>query len=322
MVFVQVLITIPARNEAAFIGSCIQSLQNQRPFGADSRILVVDNGSTDGTPQIAAALDVAVVSYPAATIGAVRNVALQDSPNASLYAFIDADCEAPPDWLASTIGYLSDQSVAAIGGYIRCPADANWIQRAWSLPKQEEYREADTLPTGSLIVRGDVLRNLGGFNENIAAGEDTELCSRIRSHGGRLIKAPSLSVVHYGYPSTVRSFLHRQVWQSTDYLLTNKGRVDPVFWLTHIFAISCLTTILGTMTLSAKTALLGIGTALLSSVSLGIYRYLKSDAKLSLRLFIQVVTLNFLYLLGRSVGLVRSYSRQIQSFVRDRILRF
>lgn len=316
----QVLITIPARNEAISIGRCIQSLQGQRPFRGDAKILVVDNGSTDGTPRIAEALGVAVVSRPGATIGAVRNVALENSPNANLYAFIDADCEAPADWLADSIGHLSDKSVAAIGGYIRCPKDANWIQRAWSLPKREESRSADTLPTGSLIVRGDILRALGGFNEDIAAGEDTELSNRIRSNGGRLMKVPSLSVVHHGYPSTVRSFVARQIWQSTDYLRTNKGRVDPVFLLTHVFAISCLMTIIGMVFFSARTALLGIAIALFSATSLGTYRYLKSDAEISSLLFIQVAALNFLYLFGRSVGLARSYGRGVRDFLRTHTL--
>jgi glycosyltransferase involved in cell wall biosynthesis len=310
----RVAVIIPAKNEEANIERCLISIQRDAGNSAFASvsIFVIDNGSTDSTPHIATRGGAMVVSRPGISIGAVRNQALDLDPDADVYAFIDADCEATDGWLSAGIRLLNAPSVGAVGGYLRLPSEANWVQAGWALPRKEVTKAVEALPTGSLFVDGRLFRRLGGFNSEVVAGEDTELSRRIVKSGLSLLLSPAVSVIHHGYPATIRDFLVRQFWQSSDYLQTLKSRADITFFGVNAFLLFLLLVIIGALTSEVMWIYLGLAGSVLIALALAGYRYLTSACDRSIGLFCKVVVINYLYLLGRAAGLVRSYWRTMK----------
>jgi glycosyltransferase involved in cell wall biosynthesis len=111
----KISVYIPAYNSAEFLSRAIDGLLAQT-YPADE-ILVVDDGSRDATPEIAA-------RYPAVTLiqhslnrglAAARNTAFRAARN-KLVASIDADCVPEPGWLAALAQYFDDPAVVVVGG--------------------------------------------------------------------------------------------------------------------------------------------------------------------------------------------------------------
>jgi glycosyltransferase involved in cell wall biosynthesis len=306
---VRILVTIPARNEANNISRCLASLSTIDRGMHHVEIAVIDNGSTDKTAEIADSQGVIVKNRPGITIGAVRNLALEIDKSADFYAFVDADCTVAPRWLLDTVDLFSDPTIGAVGGYLRLPPQANWVQMAWCLPQTEHLREVEALPSGSLFVLGAAFRKLNGFSTVLSAGEDTELSTRLRAYGMRLFQAPSASALHYGFPSTQGDFVRRQFWHASDYLLTRKPGIDIIFFATNGFTFGMVVALIGGVIGERNATVLGLGIVIGLSFGLAAARYCRSDARMNLGLFAQVWHLNWLYLLGRSLGLLVSYGR-------------
>ena len=111
-------VVIAARNEARFLPRCLRSLRRQQDSG-NFDIIVVDNGSTDATPRIAADFGCRVVEEPIP--GQIRAKTRGcESTEARIIAMLDADCVAPRLWLSQIAtrfdGHAPD-TVALSGPY-------------------------------------------------------------------------------------------------------------------------------------------------------------------------------------------------------------
>src|ERR1039458_10266218 len=98
-----VSIIIPAFNEEQSIRQCLDSLVRMGSPRESFEVIVVDNGSTDRTPEVvrsySGALDLTVLAKADAHVSALRNVGALHA-RGSTFAFLDADCTVPPGWLA------------------------------------------------------------------------------------------------------------------------------------------------------------------------------------------------------------------------------
>ena len=90
-------VVIPAFNEKQDIEASLSSLVNQSYPRARYEIILVDNGSTDRTPEIASAYADLILSKPDGNVGAVRNFGIA-SASGSVIICTDADCVVTPDW--------------------------------------------------------------------------------------------------------------------------------------------------------------------------------------------------------------------------------
>ena len=109
-------VVIPAYNESQFIERAIRALRTQTIARCDFEIIVVDNNSEDDTGDIArrAGADT-VLKEPIRGPNVARQKGVSESKGA-MVAFLDADCQPPPDWLELIEEALSDPDVAAISG--------------------------------------------------------------------------------------------------------------------------------------------------------------------------------------------------------------
>lgn len=193
-----VSVVIPAYNAQAFIGECIASVQAQR-VDAELEVVVVDDGSTDGTAAIVQQLPgVRLVSQPNRGPAAARNAGIA-ATRGHLVAFLDADDLWPEDSLAARLDVLQRHPDAAMvfGDCRQFDAQAprqrtlfeevGWGRRAWGdsgLVPDAYSRLIDDnfVTTGTVIVRRQVLDAVGGFAEDLRLVEDLELWLRIARH--------------------------------------------------------------------------------------------------------------------------------------------
>jgi hypothetical protein len=185
---------IPVRDGAAFLPTAVGSVRDQ--VGPRVELIVVDDGSTDGSAELARALDVdRVVSLPGnAGVSTARNVGLALS-SGELVCFHDVDDEMLPGKLQAQLrhlervpgdgGVMVDQLVALAPGVAPPP---------WLAANPSAYAGSALLRTAAVVL-------CGGFDPALRIGEDVDLWRRMRAAGtpvGRLAVAYVRRNVHGG----------------------------------------------------------------------------------------------------------------------------
>lgn len=300
-----VSIIIPARNEAAHVAACLESLA-QQDYPADrTEIILVDNGSTDETAAIAKDRGIRVLRHPSGLVGAVRNAGARASQG-ELIAFLDADCVAGKRWLAASVARLADPGVGASGGMYLADRHGNWVQRAWATTEAGPTTEGAALPGGSLVLRRETFEAIGGFNETLSAGEDDEICLRVRNRGLRVIADREACVIHLGYPRTLRAVARRQVWHGSHQLDVARSWREPQLLMTHAFALGMV--LLPIFLISGADYLL-LATALAAiSGPVLVMAYTRSRNRSNqIMTCLSMIPVGLFFYLGRAAGLLLNY---------------
>jgi len=210
-------VVIPVRNGAADLPRCLSSIAaNEQPVGG-IEIVVVDNGSSDDSGEIARRAGAHVIDRPGLRVGACRNAGAAASRGAIL-AFIDADNEIAPGWLHACTDAFHEQGLGAAGFPYRAPADATWVQRMYDTlrARATDRRDVDWLGAGNLAVRRAVFQQIGGFDERLEACEDVQLCQSVRQAGYRVVSEPGMESVHHGDPGTLSDLFFGELWRGRD----------------------------------------------------------------------------------------------------------
>ena len=246
---------IPVRDGAADLPRCLASIAaNARP-GSGVEIIVVDNGSSDGSGDIARRHGALVLERPALRVGACRNAGAA-AARGEILAFIDADNEIGPGWLHACASAFREGDTGATGYPYRAPMDATWVQRMYDALRSRttERRDIEWLGAGNLAVRRTVFEQVGGFDERLEACEDVQLCHAVRQAGWRVVSEPGMQSVHHGDPRTLSELFFGELWRGRDNLRVSlKGPLTPravSSTLLPVIGLACLT-LLGVGLLSA-----------------------------------------------------------------------
>lgn len=226
-------VVVPAHNAAATLGACLDALAAQRPPAGGLEVIVVDDGSTDGTAAVARDHPVGarLVFQPHAGAAAARNRGAAEAAG-HLVLFTDADCRPAPDWAERMTAPFADPRVAGVKGRFRSdqPHLVARLAQAEYEEKEDEMLRRDAVAfadTAAAAYRADVFRAAGGFRADLQAVEDTELAFRLAAAGHRLVMAPDAWVYHR-HPETAAAYLRRKlrygVWGAAAYL-AHPGRV-------------------------------------------------------------------------------------------------
>jgi len=196
----KVSIIVPAYQAATTIGRTVDSLL-ACPGGREAQILIVDDGSTDGTGDAASRPGVEVLRIPHAGRPAALNRGIAAASGEILF-FTDADCLVPPDWLDGLSTALGDGDGA--GGNL-VPQRFTVIEAAKILRYLDEFQEDRTL-TGAyagvclngnnMAIRRRALAAAGGFDETFLHGADADLTARLLAAGCRLRRVRQPRVTH------------------------------------------------------------------------------------------------------------------------------
>ncbi len=192
-------IVVIGRNEGERLQTCIESaLKTQAP------IVYVDSGSSDDSALLAGCLGVDVVELDDSrpfTAARARNAGfahlLDRRPNLAFVQFIDGDCELYEDWLPAALAAIEPRAdVAVVCGRVRerFPR-ASIYNRICELEWRHAIGEVDA-SGGIFIARTEAFERVGGFNPEVIAAEDTELCTRLRLDGWKILSIDADMVCH------------------------------------------------------------------------------------------------------------------------------
>ncbi|HWA38232.1 MAG TPA: glycosyltransferase [Burkholderiales bacterium] len=192
-------VVVIGRNEGERLRRCCESLA-----GAAAQVVYVDSGSTDGSVAMVERMGFAVVELDLNvpfTAGRARNEGFRRLralvPGLRYVQFLDGDCTLAAGWLTQAIAFLdAHPGVAVVCG-----------RRRERHPQQSVYNllcdmEWDT-PVGEAkacggdaLMRADAFDAAGGFRADLIAGEEPELCVRLRARGGRIWRLDAEMTLH------------------------------------------------------------------------------------------------------------------------------
>lgn len=185
----EVGVVVIGRNEGERLKACLAALG-----AVVQRTVYVDSGSTDGSPAHAAAVGARVVALDMArpfTAARARNAGfarlLADLPDIRLVQFLDGDCTLAPGWLDAAAAFLdAHPDVAVVAGRRReRHPDASLYNllcdREWDGPAGEA-RECG----GDILARTEAIAAVGGYAGELIAGEEPDMCVRLRAAGWRI----------------------------------------------------------------------------------------------------------------------------------------
>jgi GT2 family glycosyltransferase len=191
-----VSVIIPAFNQGQFLATAIDSVLAQTH--GDVEVVVVDDGSTDETPDVLAAYagsrQVRVVRQANAGVGAARNAGFAAS-SGSLVCFLDADDYYHADRLAHQVGRFAGASEIGFGycDIVRVDAEGTVaddyeVQRARTVLAGDIFESllaGGYFPPHTVILRREVFERSGGFDAELGGHADLDLWLRLSGAGVR-----------------------------------------------------------------------------------------------------------------------------------------
>ena len=230
-------VVIIGRNEGERLARCIRSAQAIEGWTPDE-VLYVDSGSTDGSLELAAQLGATVLPLPpgAFTAAKARNLGWRHSTG-EMVLFLDGDTILNPKFSLPALSKLKeDTAYAAAWGHRRevSPCTSIYVR---ILDLDWVYPPGETLFFGGdVLVRRKALEDVDGFDETLIAGEEPEMCRRMRKAGWR--------IQHIDFPMTMHDLAitrFSQYWRRSQragfaYAAVSsrfKNTADP-FWLDEV----------------------------------------------------------------------------------------
>ncbi|MEX0749839.1 MAG: glycosyltransferase family 2 protein [Dehalococcoidia bacterium] len=227
-----VTVIAPVRNEERYIERCLYSLARQDYPRERIEVLVVDGRSDDRTREIItrfaaeSTLDTRLIDNPARTAAAAMNIGLRLA-RGDIIVRIDGHATLAPDYLRRAVHALDASGADCVGGVLHSEGDT-YAGRAIAAAMSSRFGAGgaafrtggsagpvDTVAFGA--CRRRVFDILGGFREDIDAGEDDEFNYRLRDAGGVILMLPELRATY-----TVRDNL-RGLWRQ----YFSYGRAKP-----------------------------------------------------------------------------------------------
>lgn len=187
-----VSIVIPVLNGAGTIGDTLVGLMNQAACACEREIIVVDNGSTDGTQAIVERFPVTLLSEPKRGAAAARNRGLYAS-KADVIAYLDADTLPTRQWSREIIAPFAKPDVHLVAGRLVGYRPETLAERYYSHfilhPPHTNYAEDDFpfVSSGNLAVRRSAALMIGGWDEQFLIGEDVDFSHRLLENCPTLI---------------------------------------------------------------------------------------------------------------------------------------
>lgn len=188
-------VIVIGRNEGERLSRCLASVRAMRDPGGPVEIIYVDSASRDDSASRAQALGARVIEVrperPSAALG--RNAGWREA-KAPFLLFLDGDTVLHPDFVADSLSEFDASRVAVVWGHRRelyperslfnRVLDLDWVYP----PGVSEFCGGDAL------MRAEVVRAVDGFDAGLIAGEEPEMCQRIRALG--------YSILHVDRPMT------------------------------------------------------------------------------------------------------------------------
>lgn len=207
-----VSLILPILNEERYITDCVRSLRKQDLPAERMEILLVDGGSTDGTPELLRLLEaedpahIRVLQNPGRIQAAAMNVGARHARGVYLVR-IDAHAAYPENYVSTCIRLLEETGAANVGCAVETRArtekgkvNAMLMTSSFGVGGSQfrvstQSGFVDTVPFGAF--RKAYLLEIGGFDERLVRNEDNEINYRIRKRGDRCYMTGEVRSVYY-----------------------------------------------------------------------------------------------------------------------------
>ncbi len=225
-------VIIPAYNAERTMKQCLQALQKQT--FKDFEAIVVDDGSTDRTPEIArGSSGVKLLQQKHAGPAVARNLGASKAKG-DILVFLDSDCVASKNWLHEMLLPFNEKSVVGVQGEYenrqqQLVARFTHLEIEQRHEKMARQRFIDFMGSYSAAYRKSVFRQMKGFDTSfpMASGEDTDLSFRISKVGYKMVFNPKAVVFHF-HPVSLGKYLKvkffRAFWRTRVYR-KHKGKI-------------------------------------------------------------------------------------------------
>ena len=210
----RISVVVCAYNSERTMEACLASLEAlDYP---DYEVIVVNDGSTDGTLGIAERFPFCrIISQPNKGLSVARNVGAE-AATGEIVAYTDSDCVADPDWLTYLVARMEAGNLAACGGPNFPPPEDSLVPAAVAVspggPTHVLLSDevAEHIAGCNMAFRREVLLALGGFDPIYrAAGDDVDICWRFQD-AGHAIGFSAAAVVWHFRRNTVRAYINQQ----------------------------------------------------------------------------------------------------------------
>ncbi|MGH7796467.1 MAG: glycosyltransferase [Candidatus Binatia bacterium] len=210
----KVSVVVCAYNGERTMNSCLASLEKLNY--PNYEVIVVNDGSTDGTRQIAEGYDyIRLIHQENKGLSEARNVGIRASTG-DIIAFTDADCMADADWLTHLVARFQSSDFGAVGGPNLTPADDSFVASCVAVSPGApthvllDDEVAEHIPGCNMAFRREALAAINGFDPIFrSAGDDVDLCWRLQNKGYKIGFSAAAVVWHFRR-NTIRDYLKQQ----------------------------------------------------------------------------------------------------------------
>ncbi|MCL2134116.1 MAG: glycosyltransferase [Candidatus Bathyarchaeota archaeon] len=208
----KVSVIVCSMNNEETIEECLQSLLSQNYPQGHIEIILVDGGSKDRTVQIAKKYPVKVhqvtLNCPAAYNYAQRIACY------SILGFVDSDAKVEADWLRKLVTRIDEENVGGVSGSIDTWNVKNPWARSIGYELKVRYcrigRYTGRIATMNLLLKRNVIEDVGGWAEDMPSQYDTEFGYRLALKGYKIAYEPTAVCYHYNR-STLQKFYRQQL---------------------------------------------------------------------------------------------------------------
>lgn len=220
---VDISVVVPIYNGEKTIKETIEALLSQKTEKS-YEIIVVDDGSTDDTPNIIKKYPIMIITQKNAGPAAARNIGWETA-SGEIVAFTDSDCVPVLGWIDAISKHFEDTSIGGVGGVPKMKnvdsIIATYIDEDIRFRHDRRFRydphgkNLEGTGTFSAAFRKELLEQVGGFDVTYkkATAEDFDLCFAIRKTGHKIIYEPKAIVWHYHKESFLR-YIKSQFWHA------------------------------------------------------------------------------------------------------------
>ncbi|MGN6724735.1 MAG: glycosyltransferase family 2 protein [Tepidisphaeraceae bacterium] len=228
------------RNEGERLRACLQAA---RATEAEA-VVYVDSGSTDGSCDLARGLGVEVVELDLTipfTAARARNEGFARlkrlAPTIDAVQFLDGDCELQPGWMSQAIAALSNNAKAAVvcGRRRERFPNATLYNKLCDIEWNTPVGRAKSCG-GDALFRVDAFEQVGGYNPDIIAGEEPDLCVRLRERGWEIWRIDAEMTLHDAAMTRFGQWWKRNIRAGHAYAEGNDrhGAPPECFWAKEV----------------------------------------------------------------------------------------
>lgn len=217
-----VTVIIPTRDRKGELVECLESVLAQDYPKDKLEVIVIDDGSEDGTDDVVRAFPCKLLSHKNSRGQSYcRNLGAKEA-HGEILAFVDSDCVAGRQWLRELVHYFQWDRIGAVGGFVdgyfqESPLDryektCSPLNMGAHIIHGSNDGSAFYVPTCNLLVRKTAYAAIGGITESLHVGEDVDFCWRLRNAGYDMFYVPRGAVRHKH-----RNSLGRMLKRRADY---------------------------------------------------------------------------------------------------------